>query len=136
MIYYATPELLREVLQNHAVSRYGRGWREGRGREKERGGEGTGRESRRCLEEGVDQTFIDVEGKWWKAPNDTAALANCCANCVDTSRPQQWGPDLPFLGQAIHSTAPHKSGGGERNEWGEREVEREGVVEGAGVEEA
>ena len=25
------------------------------------------------------------------------AVTNCCANCVETSRPQQWGPDLPPL---------------------------------------
>ena len=25
---------------------------------------------------------------------------NCCANCVEPSRPQQWGPDLPFFGHA------------------------------------
>ena len=30
------------------------------------------------------------------------AVTNCCAKCVKTSRPQQWGPDLPFFGQAGH----------------------------------
>ena len=25
------------------------------------------------------------------------AVINCCANCVEPSRPQQWGPDIPFL---------------------------------------
>ena len=25
------------------------------------------------------------------------AVINCCANCVETSRPQQWVPELPFL---------------------------------------
>ena len=25
------------------------------------------------------------------------AVTNYCANCVEHSRPQQWGPDLPFL---------------------------------------
>ena len=25
------------------------------------------------------------------------------ANCVEPSRPQQWGPDLPFLGKAGHA---------------------------------
>ena len=24
------------------------------------------------------------------------AITNCCANCVEPSRPNQWGPDLPF----------------------------------------
>ena len=28
------------------------------------------------------------------------ADANCCANCVGTSRPQQWGPNLSFLGES------------------------------------
>ena len=38
------------------------------------------------------------------APNDTVYKqwscqdgTNCCANCVETSRPQQWVADLPFL---------------------------------------
>ena len=44
------------------------------------------------------------------------AATNCCANYVETSRPQQWGPDLPFLGKPAKRTrwmagaAPHKSG--------------------------
>ena len=24
-------------------------------------------------------------------------VTNCCANCVEPPRPQQWGPDLPFF---------------------------------------
>ena len=28
---------------------------------------------------------------------------NCCANSVEPSRPQQWGPDLPFFGHAGHA---------------------------------
>ena len=37
------------------------------------------------------------------ASNDTVGVAitadtNCCANCVETSCPHQWGPDLPFFG--------------------------------------
>ena len=27
------------------------------------------------------------------------AVTNCCANCVETSRPHQWGHDLLFLGK-------------------------------------
>ena len=45
----------------------------------------------------------------------TIVLASCCANCVETSRLQQWGPYLPFyLGkQAMRTfwmvgTVPHK----------------------------
>ena len=26
------------------------------------------------------------------------AVTNCCANCVEPSRPQYWGPNLPFWG--------------------------------------
>ena len=43
-------------------------------------------------------------------------VENSCANCVKTSRPQQWGPDIPFLGKPamrrtrwMASAAPHKS---------------------------
>ena len=32
-----------------------------------------------------------------------SADKNCCANCVEPSRPQQWGPDLPFFGHAGHA---------------------------------
>ena len=32
-------------------------------------------------------------------PNDTA-----CANCVEPSRPQQWGPDLCFFGKSVMRT--------------------------------
>ena len=30
--------------------------------------------------------------------SDGAVIADtsCCATCVEPSRPQQWGPDLPF----------------------------------------
>ena len=31
------------------------------------------------------------------------AVTNCCANCVEPSRPQKWGPNLPFFGQAGHA---------------------------------
>ena len=39
-----------------------------------------------------------------------------CANCVDPSRPQQWGPDYSFLGKPamwtrwMDGNAPHKIG--------------------------
>ena len=29
----------------------------------------------------------------------STAVTNCCANCVEPSRPQQWGPDIPFFGK-------------------------------------
>ena len=32
------------------------------------------------------------------------ANKNCCANCVEPSRPQQWGPDLPFWGMSATRT--------------------------------
>ena len=44
------------------------------------------------------------------------ADSSCCANCVEPPRPQQWGPDLPFLGMPAMPTrwmagaAAHKSG--------------------------
>ena len=41
------------------------------------------------------------------------AVTNCCANCVEFFRLQQWGPDLPFLGKPVMRTrwmAHHKSG--------------------------
>ena len=31
------------------------------------------------------------------------ADSSCCAICVEPSRPQQWGPDLPFFGHAGHA---------------------------------
>ena len=31
------------------------------------------------------------------------AVINYCANCVELSRPQQWGPDIPFFWQANNS---------------------------------
>ena len=31
------------------------------------------------------------------------AVTNCSANYVEPSRPQQWVPDLPFIGQAGHT---------------------------------
>ena len=31
------------------------------------------------------------------------ANSNCCANCVEPPRPQQWGPDLPFFWHAGHA---------------------------------
>ena len=42
------------------------------------------------------------------------ANTNCCANCVETSRPQQWVPDLQFWGNPAIQTrcmvgaTPHK----------------------------
>ena len=44
------------------------------------------------------------------------AVTNCCANCVEPARPQEWGPDLSFFGKPAMRThwmagaAPHKSG--------------------------
>ena len=46
----------------------------------------------------------------------TVTDSNSSVNCVKTSRPQQWGPDLPFLAKPAMRTrwvtgaAPHKSG--------------------------
>ena len=41
------------------------------------------------------------------------AVINCSANCAEPSRPQQWGPDIPFFGKPdmrMVGAAPHKSG--------------------------
>ena len=44
------------------------------------------------------------------------ADSSCCASCVEPPRPQQWGPDLPFLGMPVMRTrwlagaVAHKSG--------------------------
>ena len=43
------------------------------------------------------------------------ADSSCCENCVEPPRPQQWGPDLPFLGMCyimrwMAGAAAHKSG--------------------------
>ena len=50
------------------------------------------------------------------------ADSSCCANCVDPTRPQHWGPDLPFfLGMPamrtrwMASATAHKSGDVETN---------------------
>ena len=45
----------------------------------------------------------------------TTVKADCCANCVETPRPQKWVPDLPYFGKptmrtrSMAGTAPHKS---------------------------
>ena len=31
------------------------------------------------------------------------AVTNSCANCIEPSLPQKWGPNLPFWGQAGHA---------------------------------
>ena len=65
--------------------------------------------------------------KWiylYMAPNVTAYKRWSChsgykllCNCVESTRPQRWGPDLPLLGKLVMRTgwmagaAPHKSGG-------------------------
>ena len=63
-----------------------------------------------------------IANTWLQTTQPTSGGAvtadkNCCANCVEPSRPQQWGPDLPFfLGMPAMRTrwmagaAAHKSG--------------------------
>ena len=49
-------------------------------------------------------------------PTSGGAVTNCCTNCVEPSRAQQWEPHLPFLGKPPMRTrwmagaAAHKSG--------------------------
>ena len=46
---------------------------------------------------------------WWlqtTQPTSGGAVtanSNCCTNCVEPPRPQQWGSDLPFFGHAGHA---------------------------------
>ena len=49
---------------------------------------------------GVSLSQLSLAYKWCSS---ITAVSNCCANCVETSRPQQWVPDLPFSGQAGHA---------------------------------
>ena len=35
--------------------------------------------------------------KHLKSGGAVAAVTNCCENCVEPSRPQQWGPVTPFF---------------------------------------
>ena len=58
------------------------------------------------------KAFDTVKYESLVAPNDTAykrggavtADSSCCINCVEPPRPQQWGPDLPFLGMPVIRT--------------------------------
>ena len=47
------------------------------------------------------------KGMWYRVQTThptsggaVTAVTNCCANCVDNSRPPAMGPNLPFFGQA------------------------------------
>ena len=70
------------------------------------------------LEPVSDMIMADIRLQTTQPTSGGAVTAdkNCCANCVEPSRPQQWGPDLPFFGHAGHATrwmagaAAHKSG--------------------------
>ena len=47
----------------------------------------------------------------WTQPTSggaVTALRDCCANCIETSRPQQWGPDLPNF-SLIHSVMDYST---------------------------
>ena len=60
----------------------------------------------------------DLSVSWLKTtqPTSGGAVTNCCANCVEPSRPHQWGPIYHFLGKPamrirlMAGAAPHKSG--------------------------
>ena len=59
----------------------------------------------------VPPSLVDEYGeirKWLETTQPTSGgavttVTNCCANCVEPSSPQQWGPDEPFCGQAGHA---------------------------------
>ena len=63
----------------------------------------------------ADDRRVDLANVGPKRHN-LQAVTNCCANCVETSRPQQCGPDLPFLCKPAMRTrwmagaVSHKSG--------------------------
>ena len=43
---------------------------------------------------------LDQGLKGWggvMSPASGGEVTNCCANCAEPSRPQQWEPDLPIL---------------------------------------
>ena len=48
---------------------------------------------------------------WFQTTQPTSgravtAVTNCCANCVESSRPQHWGSDLPFYFGASRPWGP------------------------------
>ena len=83
-----------------------------------------------CEEDNVEFITVELAGvvvhSMYKPPDEqfllqttkhtsggaVTAVTNCCANCVVPSRPQQWGPDLPFFGgkpgEALSSLHNHK----------------------------
>ena len=60
------------------------------------GGYGSLSESGTCV-------FRDIQTTQPTSDGDVTVVTNCCANCVEPSRPQECGPDLPFFGQASHA---------------------------------
>ena len=56
-----------------------------------------------CMSCSLLMLVEDERGDHMTQPTSGGAVTadkNCCANCVEPSRPQQWGPDLPFFGHA------------------------------------
>ena len=46
---------------------------------------------------GADELSIRLQTTQPTSGGAVTADTHCCANCVKTSRPPQWGPDLPFF---------------------------------------
>ena len=42
----------------------------------------------------VERFQSEQHTKRWRS---VTADTNCCTNCVETTHPHQWGPDLPFF---------------------------------------
>ena len=70
----------------------------------------------RSLRKGNFELYVRLQTTRPISGAAVTTVANCCANCVEPSRPQQWGTDIPFLGKPamrtrwMASAAPQKSG--------------------------
>ena len=56
-----------------------------------------------CVWDGLNEATCWLQTTQPTSGGAVTADKNCCANCVEPSRPQQWGPDLPFFGHAGHA---------------------------------
>ena len=67
-------------------------------------------------ERGQRQGLLGLQTTQPTSGRAVTADSSCCANCVEPPRPQQWGPDLPFVGMPAMRTrwmagaAAHNSG--------------------------
>ena len=60
--------------------------------------------------------MVQIQQRTMVLRKSITADTSCCASCVEPSRPQQWGPNLPFFGHAgraelgMAGAAAHKYG--------------------------